>query len=793
MERKHFVNAQMILAVALLCGLLSGAVGADVPLENWSYATGAPGDSCLDKFTRSSDEGAEDVCSLMSVEGSTACFNRSVGDPMLPEMQFGINLGHDEGALTQATFTFRKSGTIDYMNIRYDEAACSTEEPNGVISEPTGEQFVIGGALPVDDLHVFASPEEGDTFTITSCVASDEWKLAGGRVVFAIIPNVGANDAFLPVEVDVEYSSLASCDFCDGQCVGEQFDGNCMNLMNSFQCNCATGFSGRHCEVNVDDCIGVTDCGDHGTCVDGLDDFSCECDEGFTGGTCSDAACLDGEVYNIINETCDACGIARGRIDGLGNVCEVCPEGTYGTSETGGCQSCSAGRFQPLSNSTSCDLCPAGTYSFEEKSLECEPCGAGNYSIAGARECSRCGPGRKVNDDQSKCQKCPANSISDLESNTVCHPCGLGEAASLDQTTCITCSDGLVPNEAGSACVACPRYHIAKYNATVGPSCQRCPDNTEAVGSTECRACASTEWSLQGGPCVSSAPVSGQQCYPFLGGACEKWIPFGTPVLQSFQEQQERVGSIVAASSLSGNCRTSTGLRDVCSWLFQPCIQDETDKTMVTEAVRCRPVCESARATCTALGARFADLTCDVLPTATSDTHPCLGSDGARTRLVLKFRRQTASTAKWTTLQTKLATLAGVAQTQIQVHRVDTEKNVLYLDLVASEFGGATVNALKERLLKTIEDSDLNSLNIATVEVFQDDTTEPRDVHDGSVADDVVWPIFLGLAVVGLIVAGAIFIAIRRVYLTARETHSWSEEAAAEGLPSIASSSRARL
>ena len=52
----------------------------------------------------------------------------------------------------------------------------------------------------------------------------------------------------------------------------------------SYTCDCAEGFSGDYCDVNVDDCVG-NPCG-NGSCVDDVATFHCSCDDGFYGDLC---------------------------------------------------------------------------------------------------------------------------------------------------------------------------------------------------------------------------------------------------------------------------------------------------------------------------------------------------------------------------------------------------------------------------------------------------------------------------------------------------------------------------
>lgn len=70
-------------------------------------------------------------------------------------------------------------------------------------------------------------------------------------------------------------------DDCDGAlCI----HGNCIDEVNSFRCECNTGFKGDYCETNIDDCNGVN-C-NHGVCVDKVNSAECKCTPGFTGEVC---------------------------------------------------------------------------------------------------------------------------------------------------------------------------------------------------------------------------------------------------------------------------------------------------------------------------------------------------------------------------------------------------------------------------------------------------------------------------------------------------------------------------
>ena len=73
---------------------------------------------------------------------------------------------------------------------------------------------------------------------------------------------------------------------CATECVHQcDTNGECMDEINSFCCECNAGFIEADCMTDINDCEGV-DCG-NGVCRDtGVNAFTCECNAGFTGADC---------------------------------------------------------------------------------------------------------------------------------------------------------------------------------------------------------------------------------------------------------------------------------------------------------------------------------------------------------------------------------------------------------------------------------------------------------------------------------------------------------------------------
>ncbi|XP_050388477.1 delta and Notch-like epidermal growth factor-related receptor isoform X2 [Patella vulgata] len=62
-------------------------------------------------------------------------------------------------------------------------------------------------------------------------------------------------------------------------------NGSCVGNKTHFQCLCPPGFTGSHCEVNINECQPKPCI--HGVCVDFIDKYQCFCLPGYYGGTCN--------------------------------------------------------------------------------------------------------------------------------------------------------------------------------------------------------------------------------------------------------------------------------------------------------------------------------------------------------------------------------------------------------------------------------------------------------------------------------------------------------------------------
>ncbi|XP_067138604.1 LOW QUALITY PROTEIN: sushi, von Willebrand factor type A, EGF and pentraxin domain-containing protein 1-like [Centruroides vittatus] len=96
--------------------------------------------------------------------------------------------------------------------------------------------------------------------------------------------------------------------------------GTCINIENNYICHCPTGFQGKQCEINIDDCSEEL-CLNNGTCIDGINQYSCLCVPGFTGLNCE---------INIDDCSIDNCLNGGTCVDGINSFVCKCPKGFTG-------------------------------------------------------------------------------------------------------------------------------------------------------------------------------------------------------------------------------------------------------------------------------------------------------------------------------------------------------------------------------------------------------------------------------------------------------------------------------
>jgi len=56
-------------------------------------------------------------------------------------------------------------------------------------------------------------------------------------------------------------------------------------LVNDYKCNCTNGYSGKNCDINLDDCKPTNPCV-NGVCEDLVGGYKCKCNNGWKGEKC---------------------------------------------------------------------------------------------------------------------------------------------------------------------------------------------------------------------------------------------------------------------------------------------------------------------------------------------------------------------------------------------------------------------------------------------------------------------------------------------------------------------------
>lgn len=72
---------------------------------------------------------------------------------------------------------------------------------------------------------------------------------------------------------------------------------HCESRQGLYHCKCQAGFSGPHCDINIDDCSSNPCI--HGKCVDGINRYDCECSKGYWGTNC-EKEIINEEGWRII-------------------------------------------------------------------------------------------------------------------------------------------------------------------------------------------------------------------------------------------------------------------------------------------------------------------------------------------------------------------------------------------------------------------------------------------------------------------------------------------------------------
>ena len=107
-------------------------------------------------------------------------------------------------------------------------------------------------------------------------------------------------------------------DYCEeGPC---QNDGICVNGDDGYTCECAPGYTGSDCELEIDECEN-NPCV-HGACTDGIGGYTCACEPGYEGTQC------ETNTNECAPNPCDNGGICTDGVNGYSCQCDAGYAGT---------------------------------------------------------------------------------------------------------------------------------------------------------------------------------------------------------------------------------------------------------------------------------------------------------------------------------------------------------------------------------------------------------------------------------------------------------------------------------
>ncbi|KAJ8952596.1 hypothetical protein NQ318_004143 [Aromia moschata] len=90
---------------------------------------------------------------------------------------------------------------------------------------------------------------------------------------------------------------------------------SCTNLVGDYLCKCRVGWMGKTCDQNINDCVGQ--CQHGATCIDLVNDYHCACQPGYTGRDCHT------DIDDCASNPCKNGGECVDQVNGYRCICPV--------------------------------------------------------------------------------------------------------------------------------------------------------------------------------------------------------------------------------------------------------------------------------------------------------------------------------------------------------------------------------------------------------------------------------------------------------------------------------------
>ncbi|XP_022103007.1 sushi, von Willebrand factor type A, EGF and pentraxin domain-containing protein 1-like [Acanthaster planci] len=228
----------------------------------------------------------------------------------------------------------------------------------------------------------------------------------------------------------------------------------CVDLIDSYRCDCPPGFQGVHCDEDIDDCADHR-CVNGATCVDGITDYHCQCSNGYEGKFC------EINIDECASLPCKHEGVCYDEVNSYRCQCTSNYHGVHCELEVNSCSP------TPCLNGATCHGFGSGYQ------CECAPGYSGDHCTLDINECSSnpCQNG-------AVCQDMP-NSY-----NCICAAGYEGTHCENDVDWCAEspCHDGSTCMDLGSTfrCV-CPLDRVGDLCDTAKTPCHSAPCVNDAT------------------------------------------------------------------------------------------------------------------------------------------------------------------------------------------------------------------------------------------------------------------------------------------------------------------------